>query len=96
MAIERLDQAGPVNKIQSEYLARDQKSLAEQIKKSVRCLPASQVQLSSFAQYFDIDSSKDIDIKQVQDFQRTISDGSFIIDTDNIARKLLVTLFELS
>lgn len=96
MAIERLDQAVPVNKIQPECLTRDQTTSTEQIKKTVRCLPASQVHLSSFAQHFDIDSSKDVDTRQVHDFQRTISDGSFIIDTDSIARKLLVTLFELS
>lgn len=96
MTIERLEQIQPSNKIQSDRSVRSQSTISISVQKNITYLPASQVKLSTSAQYLDIDTSKDIDINLVKNIQDAIADGSFIIDSDEIAKQLLATLVELS
>lgn len=96
MTIERLQQIQPGHKTQSERPVRSQAMHTAAAKHTDSSLPASQVTISASTQRMDIDSSKDIDTLLVSSTKQAIADRCFDIDADQIAKKMLAVIAELS
>lgn len=95
IAIERSEQIHPVSATPSDWLAVSRMALTELSENSVTHLQENKIQLNTSTEWMVTDTSKDMDTIKVRDIQNEISAGAFTINTDIIAKQMMVMLIRL-
>lgn len=96
IAVERLEQVNRLAATQQDPSARNKVAVSEQSASDKNKDASLQVTLSKRISNINTDTTHDVNLENVNKIKMQISEGKYLIDTDEIAQQLVSDIFNLS